>query len=172
MQKLSFKVSEKLKYIRLIAFDFDGVFTNGLFMLSQDGTESIICNRRDSWGLNEMKRLGIKMVVINKGLDPAVSKRCQKLKLEYKYDATKDKLSILKDVLVREQVKPESVLYVGDDTIDLPCLKYAGLAVTVADGASECKKAADYITEKNGGQGAVRELCELIVVAKGGLSRT
>jgi YrbI family 3-deoxy-D-manno-octulosonate 8-phosphate phosphatase len=115
-----------------------------------------------------MKRLGIKMVVINKGLDPAVGKRCQKLKLEYRYDATKDKLSILKDVLAREQIKPESVLYIGDDMIDLPCLEYAGLAVTVADGAPECKKSADYITAKNGGQGAVRELCELIVGVKEG----
>lgn len=167
VKKISIQLLKRLRGISLVVFDFEGVFTNGLVMISQNGTESIICNRRDSWGLHEIKRLGIKIVVINEEPGLAVEKRCQKLKLECKLGFTKDKLTMFKEILAREQIKPKYALYMGDDLVDLPCLKYAGSAITVADGAPECKKRADYITSKSGGQGAIRELCELILKARG-----
>jgi YrbI family 3-deoxy-D-manno-octulosonate 8-phosphate phosphatase len=150
------------KGIRLIAFDFDGVFTDGKVIFSQDGTESIVCSRKDSLGINFLKDKGIGVIVISKETNPVVIKRCEKMGVEC-FHGIDDKLSFLKKLLASHGIRKQEVCYVGDDLNDLECLEFAGLAITVADGARELKAVADYVTSRNGGDHAVREIADLFV---------
>lgn len=156
----------KLKKIKLIAFDFDGVFTDGKVTLDQNGIESVVCSRRDSLGLNQLKRMGIKLAVISMELNPIVKKRCEKLKIEC-FVSPNSKVEYFKNLIKREGLTVEQAAFMGDDLNDLECLEYAGVAFTVADGADECKKSADYVTIRNSGDHAVREICDLIMKARG-----
>lgn len=158
-------LNQKLKKIKLFALDFDGVFTDGNVYLNQDGVETVVCSRRDSLGMNLLKKEGIKFVVLSMEPNPIVAKRCEKLKIEMLYSPN-EKLSLLKDLIKRESVKIEETAYMGDDLNDLDCLKYAGVAFTVKDGAPECLKVADYVTRRQSGDHALREVCNLILSAR------
>lgn len=162
MRKIKRDLIKKLRKVKLFALDFDGVFTDGKVYLNQDGVETVVCSRRDSLGMNLLKKEGIKFVVLSMEPNPIVAKRCEKLKIEMLYSPD-DKLSLFKDLIKREKVKIEEVAYMGDDLNDLDCLKYAGTAFTVKDGALECLKAADYVTERQSGDHALREICDLIL---------
>ena len=164
MKKIKRDLIKKLKKIKLFALDFDGVFTDGKVYLNQDGVEMVVCSRRDSLGMNLLKKEGVKFVVLSMEPNPIVAKRCEKLKIEMLYSPN-DKLSLFKDLIKREKVKIEEVAYMGDDLNDLDCLKYAGVAFTVKDGASECIKAADYVTKRQSGDHALREVCDLILAS-------
>ncbi len=163
---ISKKLSLKLKKIKLLALDFDGVFTDGKVYLNQDGIETVVCSRRDSLGLNRLKKLGIKLAVISMEPNPIVAKRCEKLKIEMLY-SPEGKGELLKQLVNREKLSPNEVGYMGDDLNDLDCLKYAGAAFTVADGAFPCLKTADYVTKRKSGDHALREVCDLILRAYG-----
>ncbi|MEK7536884.1 MAG: HAD hydrolase family protein [Patescibacteria group bacterium] len=165
MKKISADLNRKLKKIKLFALDFDGVFTDAKVYLNQDGIETVVCSRRDSLGMNLLKKEGIKFVVISMESSPVVAKRCEKLKIEMLYSPD-DKLSSFKSLIKRERMNIEEVAYMGDDLNDLDCLKYAGVAFTVKDGASECLKIADYATKRQGGDHALREVCDLILGAR------
>lgn len=156
-------MEKKLKNIKFIGFDFDGVFTDARVYLNQDGVETIVCSRRDSLGLNQIRKLGIKLAVISMEPNPVITKRCEKLNIPC--HTGKEKLPMFKEVIKSEKLKPNQVAYFGDDLNDLECLKYAGLAFTVADGAPACLKEADYVTERRSGDHAVREVCDLILKA-------
>jgi len=151
-----------VKNIKVIAFDFDGIFTDGKVIVSQDGTESVVCSRKDSLGLIFLKDKGIRPVVISKEKNPVVIKRCEKMGIEC-FHGIDDKLSLLKKFLSANKIGKEEVCFVGDDLNDLECLEFAGIAITVADGASECKEVADYVTHRNGGDHAVREIVDLFI---------
>ena len=150
------------KGITVIVFDFDGVFTDGKVTVSQDGTESVVCSRRDSLGINFLKEKGIRPVVISKEKNPVVMKRCEKMGVEC-FHGVDDKLPLMKKFMQTNDIRNEEVCYVGDDLNDLECLKFAKLAITVADGAPECKAVADYVTSRNGGDHAVREIADLFL---------
>mgnify|MGYP001612073919 FL=1 len=156
---------QKLKKIKLIGFDFDGVFTDAKVLLNQDGVETVICSRRDGLGINELKRLGIKLVVVSKERNPVVSKRCEKLKIECA-QGIDDKLSIFKQTLKKQGLNPQQAAFMGDDFNDLDCMIYGGVAFTVADAHPDCKKIAHYITKRKGGDHAVKEVCDLIISIK------
>jgi|SRR3989344_2556100 len=151
----------KLKKIRLLVLDFDGVFTDGKVYINQDGVESVVCSRRDSLGLNLLRQRGIKLSVVTAETNPVVVKRCEKLKIEL--IQSQDKLASFKNVISREGLKSDQAAYMGDDINDLECLKYAGFSFTVKDGAPECLKAAGYITKRKSGDHALREVCDLIL---------
>ena len=150
------------KGIAVIVFDFDGIFTDGKVTVSQDGTESVVCSRKDSLGINFLKEKGIRSVVISKEKNPVVMKRCEKMAIDC-FHGIDDKLPLLKRFLKQNNIPKEEVCFVGDDLNDLECLKYAGMAITVADGAPECKAVADYVTSRNGGDHAVREIADLFL---------
>ena len=150
------------KSITVIVFDFDGVFTDGKVTVSQDGTESVVCSRRDSLGINFLKEKGILSVVISKEKNPVVMKRCEKMGIEC-FNGIDDKLSLLKNFLAANNIRREEVCFVGDDLNDLERLQFAEIAITVADGAPECKAMADYVTSRNGGDHAVREIADLFL---------
>lgn len=163
MKKISAVLERKLKNVKLISFDFDGVFTDGRVYVNQDGVETVVCSRRDSLGLNQIRKLGIKLAVISMEPNPVIAKRCKKLNIPV-YTG-KEKLPIFKKVLSQEKLKPSQVAFFGDDLNDLECMKYAGIAFTVSDGAPDCLKVADYSTERKSGNHAVREICDLILKA-------
>lgn len=154
--------SERLRRLKLIAFDFDGVFTDGKVIVSDEGVESVVCSRRDTLRFPEFQALGVDLVVMTNERNPVVSKRCQKLQIPC-HQGLGNKLETLERICKEKNLTADSVAYVGDDINDLECLKWAKMAIVVADGDDECKKVAGYITKRIGGDHAVREICDLIL---------
>lgn len=158
---MSKKLTKRLKKIKLLALDFDGVMTvGGLVIVDQNGVESVICSRKDGLGIEMIKKVGITVVVISKETNPTVEARCRKLGIKcwYGVDTADDKLKILQTYATELKLKPEQICYGGDDINDLACLEWVGFGFTVADGHTLCKKKAAYVTKAKGGEGAVREV--------------
>ncbi len=161
---------EIFKKIKLLALDFDGVMTVGAYVWTdQDGRESVQCSRRDGFGIEMLKKHGFDAVVISKETNPVVAARCKKLKIEFSQGVHRGegKLQILKDVAQARSLDLSEICFMGDDLMDIPCMKAAGLGIAVADAHELVKAAAGYITKAEGGRGAVREVCELILQAHG-----
>jgi 3-deoxy-D-manno-octulosonate 8-phosphate phosphatase (KDO 8-P phosphatase) len=155
----------RLKKIRLVAFDFDGVFTDNRVYVDQEGREMVCCWRSDGIGLRRLEEVGVKVVVISLEPNPIVKKRCRKLGIEC-LAGVKDKLSAFRKVLEKEGIPPEQACFVGNDVPDVECMRLAGIAVAVKDCHPEVRSEASYITRNPGGRGAVREICDLIYRAK------
>jgi YrbI family 3-deoxy-D-manno-octulosonate 8-phosphate phosphatase len=156
--------------VKLVAFDFDGVFTDNRVCVDQDGREMVCCWRSDGIGLARLKEVGVGAVVISSEVNPVVEKRCRKLKVDC-IAGCDDKPSALKKIMRERNLSPEQVCFVGNDLPDLPCLEYVGLPVAVKNSYEEVLKVAKYITKCEGGAGAVREVCDMVYRArKGGAS--
>lgn len=152
-----------------MALDFDGTLTLGAYVIcKQDGSESVVCSRRDSIGINMLQRAGVEVVVISKEANPVVEARCRKMKIKcwHGIETGQNKLEILRSYASESKLKVKEICYGGDDVTDIPCLKWSGFGFAVADGHNLCKKSAHYTTKNPGGAGAVREICELILRAK------
>jgi len=159
------KLRNKLQKSKLIVFDFDGIFTDGFVYLDQDGKETVRCSRRDSLGIDMLKAAGLKIIVISRKTNPVVEMRCQKMKIKC-FSGIRDKLETLKKIVNQSKISPEEICYIGDDITDLECITFAGVGITVNNAPRELKNRADYITSLNGGDHAVREICDLIIKAK------
>jgi len=146
--------------IRLIAFDFDGVFTDDMVYVFQDGTEAVRCFRGDGIGLQKLKRLGIDAVIISTESNPVVSTRARKLKIRCVQDC-QDKRAILERLTREMGITLAEVAFVGNDINDLSSLRCVGLPIVVGNAHHEVVSAAIYQTKHSGGQGAVREICDL-----------
>ncbi len=157
--------ARKPNKLRLVAFDIDGVFTDGRFYLSDDGVESKCFNTQDGYGIRQLLKAGIVVAVISGRASEAVSKRMAELDVKHVILGSKDKVASLNDVLRQEKLKPGDCAYVGDDVPDLPLLNYVGYAVAVANAVPAVHSACDYSTAASGGYGAVREVCELVLAA-------
>lgn len=151
--------------IKLIVFDFDGVFTNNLVYINEDGKESVVCNRSDGIGLSMLRKIGIEMIILSTEKNPVVKQRANKLLLEC-HHGVENKLEYLKTISRDKKIPFQCIAYLGNDINDLECLKAVGLAVVVADAYSEVKQVAKIILSKKGGDGAVREFCEMIYKSK------
>ena len=163
------EILEKLRKIKLLAMDFDGVMTDGAVYVNQDGIETVRCSRKDGLGIEMLKRAGILAYVISKEINPVVAARCNKLKIQcwQKVENGEGKAEILKRIMAEQSLAKEEVAYMGDDLNDVAPLQVAGVSFTVADGHEAVKKVSDYVTKAVGGRHAVREVCELILEAKG-----
>lgn len=153
--------------IDAVVFDFDGVFTDNRVFVSQDGVESVACNRSDGIGLERLRQLKLPMVVISTERNPVVKRRCDKLQLECLY-AIDDKLAALNTWLTQRGLDIAHTVYVGNDINDCECLKAVGCGVAVQDAYPEARAAAKIVLSTPGGQGAVRELADLLVARLGG----
>jgi YrbI family 3-deoxy-D-manno-octulosonate 8-phosphate phosphatase len=162
------KLQEKLKKIRLLALDFDGVMTDGFVLLDEHGREYVRCSRKDGMGINLLKKAGIKVIVISTEKNPVVSERCKKLAIPcvQGIESSKGKRDILINYIEKEKLMARQVAYMGDDINDIDSLMVAGVALTVADANPLVKKMCDYITVRLGGMHAVREVCDLILQAQ------
>jgi YrbI family 3-deoxy-D-manno-octulosonate 8-phosphate phosphatase len=151
---------ERIRSIRLIAFDFDGVFTDNKVYVFQDGSEAVCCFRGDGIGLDKLKRLGIKTVIISTEPNPIVGVRSRKLGIRC-VQGCNDKRAALEAIVEELGLTIEQVAYVGNDLNDLTCLAAVGLPMVVQDAHPDVVAVALYRTQVAGGQGAVREVCDL-----------
>lgn len=160
-------IKSKVKKLRLVVFDVDGVLTNGEIILDHRGEELKIFNVQDGFGIVLLRKAGLKTAVISARSAPAVKARLEDLKVDKIIQDASPKLPAYQALLEEFGLSDEHVCFIGDDLPDLAVLKRVGFAVTVANAVPEVKKAADYITKNSGGRGAVREVVELILKAKG-----
>ncbi len=155
------------KEIRLLLLDVDGVLTDGSIVYGNSGTELKSFNIKDGFGIRLLREAGVEVGIITARRSEAVERRAQDLKLAHVYQGVGNKIEAFEKILAEQKLSPKQVAYMGDDWLDLPLLSRVGLAVTVADAVAEVKAIAHYVTRREGGRGAVRELCELIIEAKG-----
>ena len=148
--------------IRLVVFDFDGVFTDNMVYVNQDGSETVRCNRADGIGLRKLESKGVETMIISTEANPVVSARAQKLKLPC-IQGCEDKRAALEKVIQEKGLTLEQVAFVGNDINDLPCLKVVGLPIIVHDAHPDVLDHALYRTQLPGGYGAVREICDWMV---------
>lgn len=148
--------------VKLVVFDFDGVMTDNRVWVDADGHEFIAAYRSDSMGLSALRDAGVESIVISTETDKAVEARCRKIGIDA-MQGVKDKAGRLKNYLEEHGIDPAQVVYVGNDINDLPCFPLVGCAVAVADAQPDVLREADLILSRNGGFGAVREICERII---------
>lgn len=158
-------IAAKLGAVRLVVFDFDGVFTDNTVYVSQDGTEMVRCWRSDGLGLAKLKDAGIHAAVVSTETNPVVSARCRKLAIRC-VQGCDDKLSAVRTLASEFGITLDEVAFVGNDINDLPSLEAVGLPVAVHDAHADVLAVAAYRTSKPGGRGAVREVCDAIVAAR------
>jgi 3-deoxy-D-manno-octulosonate 8-phosphate phosphatase (KDO 8-P phosphatase) len=149
-----------IRNIRLIAFDFDGVFTDNMVYVFQDGSEAVRCNRSDGIGLQKLKEMGIETIIISTESNPVVSARARKLQIRCLQKCA-DKKATLENVIREFGISLDEVAFVGNDINDQPCLNHVGLPIVVNDAHHDVVSIARYQTTKSGGYGAVREICDL-----------
>lgn len=153
--------------VDLLVLDFDGVLTDNRVWVSEDGREMIAANRGDSLIMTKLRKSGTEVVILSSEVNPVVSARAKKMRVEAIHGVgLDDKAGVLLNLLKERHIDPAHVIYVGNDINDLPCFEVAGWAVAVADAQPEVLRAADYVTKKTGGHGAVREVCDLILQEK------
>jgi YrbI family 3-deoxy-D-manno-octulosonate 8-phosphate phosphatase len=150
--------------IDLLVLDFDGVLTDNRVWVSEDGYEMVAANRGDSLIMGKLMRAGTDVVILSSEVNPVVAARARKMKVEAIHGVgLEDKAAVLRNLLKERKIDPACVVYVGNDINDLPCFDEVGWAVAVADAQPEVLRAADFVTSKTGGHGAVREICDLIL---------
>ena len=149
-----------IRNIRLVAFDFDGVFTDNTVYVFEDGREAVRCTRSDGIGLTKLKAHSIETVIISTEPNPVVSARSRKLKIECIQNC-QDKVQALDQLVKKLGLTFEQVAFVGNDVNDLPCLSAVALPIVVSDAHPDVVSVAYYQTKRAGGQGAVREVCDL-----------
>jgi len=154
---------DKLGDVRLVAFDVDGVFTDGRFYLSDDGIETKAFHTQDGYGVRQLLKSGVEVAVISGRKSGAVEKRMAELQVSHVVLGCKDKVAALDELAASIGVDASACAYVGDDMPDLPLLEHVGFSIAVANAVPALLGHCDYVTTKSGGFGAVREVCELIV---------
>lgn len=155
------------KNIKLLILDVDGVLTNGGIIYTDDAIETKIFNVRDGLGLRLLMNAGIQVGIITGRASKALRSRCADLGIEHLYEGAGDKVPALDDVLRKTGVSKEETAFIGDDLPDLPVLTKVGVPIAVGDAADEVKQHAAVVTRANGGDGAVREISEAILKARG-----
>ena len=153
------ELEELVSRLRLLVFDFDGVFTDNRVLVLQDGTEAVMCSRADGLGLDRLRKCGLDMLVLSKEQNPVVGARCNKLRLHY-IQGCDEKAERLHQEINDRGITHNEVAYVGNDINDVECMELVGLPISVADGYPEVKRVAAWVGTVPGGQGAVREVCD------------
>lgn len=159
-------IFERLKKIKMLIVDIDGVMTDGRVIYSVYGDELKFFDVQDGMGITLLNKARIKTVIITAKKSRIVKMRARDLKVTKAYQGYHNKLTPFKSLLFWYRIKPEEVCFIGDDLIDIPVLKRVGLAIAVPNAMEEVKKNAHYVTLKWGGRGAVREVCDMILKAQ------
>lgn len=156
--------------IRLVVFDVDGVLTDGGLFMDKDGHEYKKFHSRDGHGMKMLLQTGVEVAIITGRSSTVVEHRMNGLGIKHVYQGQLDKRVAFNQLLEELQVSAEEVAYVGDDVVDLPVMRKVGLAVAVQDAHRLTKQHAHWQTPSDGGRGAARDLCELIMEAQGTLA--
>jgi 3-deoxy-D-manno-octulosonate 8-phosphate phosphatase (KDO 8-P phosphatase) len=160
-------VLNRLKSIKLLLIDVDGVLTDGGIFYNDNGTESKAFNVKDGLGIKLLMEAGIHVGIITGRRSNALFNRCRELGIDLIYDGVSDKADALNRVLERTGLSAEEVACMGDDLPDLALMRRTGLSIAVADAHVTVRESADMTTSAKGGHGAVREACDAILKAKG-----
>lgn len=148
-----------VRAVRLVVFDFDGVFTDNMVYVSEDGSEAVRCYRGDGIGLRKLDQLGIATAIISTETNPVVSARARKLKIHC-LQGCEDKRATLVSMIEERGLSLQQVAFVGNDINDLSCLECVGFPIVVQDAHPDVLSHAKYRTQTKGGYGAVREICD------------
>lgn len=159
----------RAKQIRLMAFDVDGVMTDGGLFLSDSGEEFKRFNSLDGHGLKMLRASGVEIAIITGRTSRCVELRARNLGVPHVYQGVEDKREAMIGLLEKLGLPPVAAAYMGDDVVDLPVMRHVGLAITVPESPQLVREHSDYVTQRSGGHGAVREVCELIMAAQGTL---
>ena len=163
-------LTQRILPIRLIAFDVDGILTDGGLYLSDSGEEFKRFNSQDGHGLKMLKASGIELAIITGRTSRCVEMRAKNLGIAHVYQGVEKKWDAMQDLLGKLGVAPAAAAFMGDDVVDLPVMTRVGLALTVPKAPDAVHDRAHYITKREAGHGAVREVCELIMAAQGTLN--
>jgi len=161
------KLEEKLKKIKMLMLDVDGVMTDGRIIMDDEGRQLKNFNVRDGHGLKIIQRYGIEVVILTGRKSEVVNHRAKDLDIKEIYQGALNKKEVFQKILQKHNLTADFVAYMGDDIIDIPVLKHVGFSAAVADAVDVVKKSVDYVTKNKGGHGAVREICEMILQIQG-----
>jgi len=154
-----------LRKIEAVVTDFDGVHTDNLVYVDENGNESVRCSRSDGMGIAAMREAGFKLLILSKERNPVVSRRGEKLNVEV-IQGCDDKLEALKIWLASQNISSQQCIYVGNDINDLECLQFVGVSVSPADAHESVRHAVTWKLSNMGGRGAIREMSDVLIEAK------
>jgi 3-deoxy-D-manno-octulosonate 8-phosphate phosphatase (KDO 8-P phosphatase) len=157
----------RIRRIKLLILDVDGVMTDGKIIIDDAGLESKQFDVKDGHGLKILMRYGIDVALLTGRKSRVVDHRAADLGITEVHQGIWNKREVFDDILRRRNLAAEETAYIGDDIVDVPLLRRVGFGVAVADACPEAIRAAVYVTEHSGGRGAVREVCEMILRAQG-----
>lgn len=161
------RLLEIARNIKLLILDVDGVLTDGSIILDNKDNEFKVFHVRDGHGIKMILRAGIHVAIITGRYSKVVERRAKELGIPEVMQQCFDKRVVYRTFLEKYSLHDEEVAFIGDDVVDIPLLKMAGFSVAVADAPEEVKAVAMMITKNRGGRGAVREICEFLLKAKG-----
>ena len=156
----------KFKNIKLVISDVDGVLTDNSIYIDDNGIESKKFSIADGVGTYLARKFGLKIALISARKSKATEIRARQLKIKYVFLGREDKFKVYEMIKKNLKLKDSQITYIGDDLVDVPVLKKAGIAICVKDGSPSVKRYADYITKAKGGEGALREVVELVLKGK------
>ncbi len=160
-------ILERAAQIKLVIFDVDGVLTDGSLFLGDDGLEYKAFNSRDGHGMKMLQQSGVTIAIITGRTSKVVEYRMQSLGIEHVYQGQLDKRLAFAELTEKLGIEASEVAYVGDDVVDLPVMAKVGLAIAVQDAHSMVLKHSHWQTPSRGGRGAGRDVCEMLMEARG-----
>lgn len=167
MTMVSDELKDRIRKIKILMMDVDGVLTDGRIVLGNYGDELKFFDIHDGHGVVMLGRAGLKSVMITGRKSRISQKRAREMKVSKVYQNAHDKLKVYERALKKFGVTDEEVCYVGDDLIDVPVLCRVGFAVAVAGALPEVRRVVHYVTQRNGGRGAIREVTDLLLKTQG-----
>lgn len=156
----------RAKEISLLLLDVDGVLTDGTLIYTDHTAESKAFHTQDGFGLRLLNEAGVDVGIITARKSQVVERRAKELKMRFIYQGCTNKNATLKEIIKESKLKPYQIAYMGDDWLDIVLLQQVGLAISPANGVGEVKEIAHFVSEKSGGNGAVRDACDLILEGK------
>jgi 3-deoxy-D-manno-octulosonate 8-phosphate phosphatase (KDO 8-P phosphatase) len=160
-------LKQKLKQIKVILFDIDGVFCSGDITYLDNGTELKTFNVQDGMGITLARMAGLKTGIITGRKSHIIERRAEELKIDYLSQGSFNKLEPYSEIKHKYNIEDQEICYIGDDVLDMPILNLVGFSVAVANAREEVKAICDYVTVSPGGRGAVREVIDLILKRQG-----
>lgn len=163
----SYVLLEHARHMQALVLDVDGILSDGFITLTNTGDEIKSFDIRDGLGMKLVQQAGMKVIIITGRQSHIVNKRMTDLGVDLIFQGREDKGVALREACAQLNIFPEDCIYMGDDWPDLSAFAIAGMSVTVPNGHVEVRRRADLVTQAMGGRGAVREVCDMLLTAKG-----
>ena len=161
-------LAKRLARVKLLSIDTDGVLTDGGIYFTDSGDELRKFNVKDGMGMKIAQAAGVEIAIITASSTPSIGHRANRLGVDHVFLEVEDKTQTLMKLCDDLRISPDQVVHVGDDVNDIPVLELVGIPISVADAIPSARDAACYVSDRKGGDGAIREICDLIAAAKAG----